>query len=589
MGLIQILYKGVVLTQIPISISFQGHLIKAALSGAGSQELQVCHMWKQSKVGASDMGGMASDSTTDGLLQVRYVPSAVDELLVGDFITLEHVAIFNVKSTNDGETAIIPSSPISSIGSQPPSSGTTRPSTLSITGLAPILVVPMIQPSTGTLSMVDRVSVFISGMTPLTASLAFTTAAPDNAGTMRPAVASLAFTGIVPAVRTPLIQPSVGTLTLTTTTPTVRAPIVRPSVGTLSTTGTAASITKSNSIRPSIASLNFVGRDPFSVESGEHHIGEDGEWTDLDDFSTQQLNGDGDNLFEVYLGEDPNQTVLEYPGTGNKIFRILGGSGDEIYWHFFPRDGGYIFPNGYMQNYITGSAPSSWDNVNRLQLLVRPSVPQTRSSSGSDNLQIGTYIRDHADGDSSNQGAHYYHLFDPNWIADRWHLVIINRKPQHQVGGGGGTEWGLDPEFGGAENVHYFDGLTRWYFDTTFDNTGEIWSFKGPEIGIVTGTEDNEISSIVAVYTGTRYEVSWAAIKNTSRNFDVRYSTYSMKVNGFTSGADAGTVSNPNSDYTGTFWFSPNISEVNPGIYIAIRRQGATDFTELWIPYNMGQ
>lgn len=330
-----------------------------------------------------------------------------------------------------------------------------------------------------------------------------------------------------------------------------------------------------------------------AVTPSSNQIGEAGEWRILDDFTTQKLNGDGGRLFESYIAgtENTNQTVTEYPGTPNKIFSLLAGNSDEIYWHFMPYSGGYFYPKSYLQAYMT-TIPTSWPNANRMQFLFRPTASSARRPDGGTKIELGTYIRSHTGKTSDYQGQHYYHIFDPNLYANKWHLVVINRTPQHKVASLPGTNWGENPEAPGGsvglENVNYFDGMTRFYWDSQYDNTGETWSFKNFEIGTVTGTEDNEIASIMAVYSGTAYEISWASLKNTARTFDIRYSTTgSMKTNGFTSGTSGGTASNPASDYTGTFWASPAMAEANPGIWIAIRRQGATNFTELWLPYGM--
>src|SRR5438876_911613 len=72
--------------------------------------------------------------------------------------------------------------------------------------------------------------------------------------------------------------------------------------------------------------------------------------------------------------------------------------------------------------------------VNRLGFLVRGNVNVTRDAGGADNFQIGTYIRDHADGVAADQGAHYYHLLDPNWYANKVMKIVVNACPQHKVG-----------------------------------------------------------------------------------------------------------------------------------------------------------
>lgn len=295
----------------------------------------------------------------------------------------------------------------------------------------------------------------------------------------------------------------------------------------------------------------------------------------LEDFATARLNGDGGLLWHPYLGEDPNQTG----GITGGQFEIATGVGNGAYLYCFPRDGGYPFPEGYSQTFIKTGV---WDiDINRLTFWVKCDTNITRDPSGSDNLQIGTYIRDHAEVDPAFQGAHYYHLLSPNWYANKWIYMELNRVPQHQVGQDANTNWPENPE---APVVNYYDGLTLFYFDTQgneFFNTN--WVFDDWYFGKVANEPDQLVSSIAATYSGSRYEVTWAGPKNTGQDYDVRYRSTTMKVDGFTSGTDGGTVSNPGSAYTGTFWQSPIMGEL-ADIYIAIRPDGSTDFTEIHLP-----
>jgi hypothetical protein len=127
--------------------------------------------------------------------------------------------------------------------------------------------------------------------------------------------------------------------------------------------------------------------------------------------------------------------------------------------------------------------------------------------------------------------------------------------------------------------------LTRWYFDTTGGDTwaGQTCSFDDFTFATEPGEADNYISGIVSTHNGTRYEVSWNSPKNVQTQFEVRYSTVSMKANGFASGTPAGTVSAPGNDYTVTYWDSPNMTE-KQNLYVAIRPTSQSIFTEVHIP-----
>jgi hypothetical protein len=302
----------------------------------------------------------------------------------------------------------------------------------------------------------------------------------------------------------------------------------------------------------------------------------------LDKFATDRNNGEGEDLFGAYLGEDPNQTrTIE-----NGSLKIVVGSSSEIYMEFIPRgSSGYNTPDGYLKYYMQSG---TWDTGNnRLSFLFKTDKTIARDSSGSDNLQIGTYVRPTSETDPNNAGDHYYHLYDVNFYAGRWMKFWMNRTPQHKVTEPGSLNWGEDPSFADL-GIHYFDGMTRWYFDTqqaSFANSTNY--FDDIYVYRVAGEPDDEISSIAALYTGTRYEVTWAGLKNVARTYEIRYSTSSMKSAGFTSGTDGGTTTNPDSDYTGCIWQSSPMAESSTGMYIAIRVQGGSSFTQIFLPYQM--
>src|SRR5262249_5868479 len=129
----------------------------------------------------------------------------------------------------------------------------------------------------------------------------------------------------------------------------------------------------------------------------------------LEDFSSgARLNGEGDPLIFAYLGEDPSQT---YSITDGQLQLNVGKQPDGAYLTFLSRQsGGYQYPQGYAQNYIESG---TWNpDFNRLTFWVKPNITVPRSPTGSEMLEIGTYIRDHSDPDSEDQGAHFYHQLD---------------------------------------------------------------------------------------------------------------------------------------------------------------------------------
>jgi hypothetical protein len=298
----------------------------------------------------------------------------------------------------------------------------------------------------------------------------------------------------------------------------------------------------------------------------------------LDNFSAPRANsGTGENLIETYNGEDPGQTYTISGG----VLQVTGSPSAGIYWHFLPYP--YTGTKGFAKGWIQSG---TWDaGVNRLKFSFSCDRNISKTSSGYGVFQVGTYVKKD-DGNPSNQGAHYYHLVDPNVYNGKVVYVDINRTPQHQVGTSTSTNW---PENPSAPTVNYFDGLTRWYFDTQDGNwSGASCQFRPVTFEKILGEPDQQVSSMTYQYTGTRYEVTWSGPKNSTLKFDIAYSGASMKSTGFSSGTTAGTVSATGNDYTNVIWASPNMQEASAGLYVAIRPQGQAAFTEVYIPNSSG-
>jgi hypothetical protein len=292
-----------------------------------------------------------------------------------------------------------------------------------------------------------------------------------------------------------------------------------------------------------------------------------------------------DDLFLPYLGADGSQTSAIVPG---QLWRVTGGPVN-FYWHFYPPP--YVFPTGFMQNYILSGSFTSAVNRLRFRFFCDRDVP--RRVDGGGNFDMGTYVKSHADVDGNNQGMHYYHTFNPNIYKNRWCLVEINRQPQHQVGAAIGIVPPLDPEWVAPTSplnpVHYFDGLTRWYFGDT--NAPQLLNatcyFTDFYLDTVANCPDDVVSTIVATYSGSAYELTWQCNpENVVVTYNVRYSTTSMKPNSFASGTDGGQVSSPGNNYKGVYWTSPPMPESPTGIFLAVQPVGAGNplFTEVFLP-----
>jgi len=302
----------------------------------------------------------------------------------------------------------------------------------------------------------------------------------------------------------------------------------------------------------------------------------------LEDFSNIRMTNYAP-LWSAYLGEDPIQITSLAP---QMLRDSIGPAPNGYYIHFFPNTGGgYPYPAGFAQYWIK---KGTWDpNSNRLVFKMKCAADIQKTQTGYGNVQFGTYVKPHNYSDPSYQGQHYYHLFDPNFYANRWVMFVVNRVPQHRVGMLSTLNWPEDPEVASpslGSPVHYFDGLTRFYIDSQSgawsNNTCHISDF---EFSTVTGEPDSMVSSVTATYSGTGYEVAFSAPKGPQIIYHLRYSTSSMKQTGFASGIDGGTLPSTGNSYTSILWKSPPMAEA-PMMYVAIQPPGQTSFTEVAIP-----
>lgn len=307
----------------------------------------------------------------------------------------------------------------------------------------------------------------------------------------------------------------------------------------------------------------------------------------LDNFGAAVRNNGGSLIWQPYNGIDSgNQAASIVDGTYQLKGFTSSGDGYLNYLQFFPYP--YVAPKGFAQSWILSGANDS--TANRLRFIVKCDKNMSRNSGGNDTVNLGTYVKMRTDTQQSYQGQHYYHGNDPNWYAGRWMLFEYNRHPQHQVGDDPNNDYPDDPEWVNPTTgspVHYFNGLTRFYF--------AMFPPSAPSLPVTcqiddvyfdtdtTGSPDALVSSVTATHNGSAYELTWAGPKNVDQQYVIHYSTKSMKANGFSSGSNGGTVANPGSSYTSTFWKSPPMAE-QADFYVAIQPSGQSAFTEIHIP-----
>src|ERR1039457_6034630 len=127
--------------------------------------------------------------------------------------------------------------------------------------------------------------------------------------------------------------------------------------------------------------------------------------------------------------------------------------------------------------------------------------------------------------------------------------------------------------------------MTRWYIDTLRGVRsafigGTTQASPGAWEGVTCAVKDvwldystagaspdDLVSNITAVYNGaqSRYEIDWQAQQIDNTQFNVYYSSISMKTNGLSSGTLAGTATPPGTGYPGG---TDNVPLDNPLVFM---------------------
>lgn len=283
----------------------------------------------------------------------------------------------------------------------------------------------------------------------------------------------------------------------------------------------------------------------------------------LEDFS-QGIRNNHDSppsaLWLAYSGETTGQTLaldngrlkLVAPPSGS----TCAGTECGLYLYFFTHPyNSTNFPFGWTQGYLLNG---SWDTAyDRLQFEVTCDHNITRRSDGGDILELGTFLVNHSNTNPDNTDVHYYHLFDMNLYANVKSTMVISAHPQHQRGFDANTNWPNEPSLNGSDgaNVGYMDGLISWYWASEGTNTGQwmgvtCW-FDNYNISKQSNAPDEWVSTLTGTYNGSAYEITWDGPKNATASAELRYSSASMRTNGWSTGTSAGSASTPGSAFTG--------------------------------------
>ena len=303
----------------------------------------------------------------------------------------------------------------------------------------------------------------------------------------------------------------------------------------------------------------------------------------LENFAAVRMNLDSpaQPLFQPYLYPSQPDYTKQTGAIENGTYHLW--TAGRPYFQFLPYP--YRSPKGWAkQNLLSGT----WDtNVNRLSFWIKSSRSISRRSDGGTIAEFGTYTKPATDTDPNNQGDHWYHYLDPNFIANQWMLVTLNRVPTHLVSAGSDPTPSYPENPTASKGWNYFDGLTRFYFSDEYGNSAD-WNgdyyFADFRFGIVNGEPDTFVSTVTAVYTGDHYEISWEGSRNVVQKYTVYMSTASMKSTGLGGATVMGTGSSQGYAYAGVIVQSAKVAQPAGGMYFAIQPAGQSNFTEIYLP-----
>jgi hypothetical protein len=220
---------------------------------------------------------------------------------------------------------------------------------------------------------------------------------------------------------------------------------------------------------------------------------------------------------------------------------------------------------------------------------------------GRPNFHVGTYVKrvTDADGNSDETGGdHYYHHLNLA-PTGTWTQVILNMHPDHRRNDDGSNEQGIRAHPTGESQYNYFDTLTRFYVTSI---TGvpatlpasflldefEFYQEPHPE-------NDQQIYSLTGTYVAAtnRIIVSWNRNKNDNTiNHEIRYAFSSIHEIGWNAATPAPNgLARPLGDggYNNMIYESTGLPLAGRSlVYIAIKPQNSSVFSQIAIPLNLG-
>jgi hypothetical protein len=254
---------------------------------------------------------------------------------------------------------------------------------------------------------------------------------------------------------------------------------------------------------------------------------------------------------------------------------------------------------GFARDYSTAAARWRFNTYNRLSLWVqRPATSSALRTNGSQNVQVGTFVKRVADADRSSDeagGGHYYHLLNlPN--SGCWSRVILNMHPDHQRGNSGGVDPGVLAHPTGETRYNYFDALTRFYIDDSSSTRAGTYRIDEVRFYQETAREnDAQVFSMTGTYDPVRGRliVTWNRPKDENdTKHEVRYSFTDVHRTGWQAATPAprGLITPPGwQGYNGMVYDTTALPLAgHPVVYIAVKPQNSDLFSQIAVPLAEG-
>jgi hypothetical protein len=337
------------------------------------------------------------------------------------------------------------------------------------------------------------------------------------------------------------------------------------------------------------------------------------------DGTSVPTNGDGGTYPDEYGGSLPGEggsatlSIDSADSVSGKSLDLHLTAG-RLYAEFNPYNyngtSGFPSPRGWARNYAQDASSWEYNTYNRLSFWVKlPTTDTAYTTDGSQNLEFGTYVKQITNPDLTSDeagGEHYYHELNIPALGT-WTQVVINMHPDHRRGDPGSTDPGVlnyptTSTYGGgdpANTYNYFDTLTRFYLQEPYSDPSshpadylfdQFSFYKEPY-----QENDTQVYDLTSSYRASdnRLVVTWSRDKaEDTVNQEVRYAFSDIHQLGWANATAApnGTITPPGGGaYNNMVYDTTGINMAGHSVvYIAIKPQNSSQFTEIAVPLNVG-